>query len=242
MEYTFGQRVAASAFSGLITGLFGLTTRHVRHGCRWHIRGPLDDEIKAGRPFLLATWHQDVLPLFHFLANRGRLEGRRPFWMLASRSFEGELTERILRPWGFRLLRGSSDRSGGRAALRGLRRVLNRGESAVIVSDGPRPPFGEMRLGPLWLARETGAPLYVARAWARPQVILARTPFRMAVPLPGAHFAFFSAGPIDVSGELAEARQRAQEALLGLCAETDAHLYLRRRVTGGVRLCEEGTV
>jgi hypothetical protein len=58
----------------------------------------------------------------------------------------------------------------------------------------------------------------------------------MAVPLGRAHLACLSAGPIDVSGTLEEARTRAETALARLCEEADALLYLRRRVSGGVRL------
>jgi hypothetical protein len=58
----------------------------------------------------------------------------------------------------------------------------------------------------------------------------------MAVPLPRAHIACLSAGPVDVSGTLEEARARAEGELLRLCEEADARLYLRRRLTGGIRL------
>ncbi len=121
--------------------------------------------------------------------------------------------------------------------MRGLLRALDEGCSAVIVSDGPRPPPYEMKPGPVFLARASGRPLYVARAWARPQFFLARTWFRMAVPLPSAHCALFSEGPLDVGGDIEAARSLAENALNRLCEETDAHLYLRKRIGGGVRLC-----
>jgi hypothetical protein len=35
-----------------------------------------------------------------------------------------------------------------------------------------------------------------------------------------------------------DARARAEGALNALCVEADAHLYLRSRVTGGIRLCD----
>jgi lysophospholipid acyltransferase (LPLAT)-like uncharacterized protein len=95
-----------------------------------------------------------------------------------------------------------------------------------------------MREGPVFLSRETGVPLYVARAWARPQILVPRTWVRMAVPLGRAHIACLSAGPIDVSGTLEESRARAEGELKGLCEEADALLYLRRRPCGGVRLGE----
>ncbi len=224
------------AIAGVATALSGLTIRYLRHSCRWHLGGPLHAALAEGRPLIVASWHQDVLPFFHYLVNYTRLEARRPFTMLASRSFDGEVTERIMRPWGFRFVRGSFGRAGGSAAARGLLRALKAGERVAIVADGPRPPAGVMRRGAAYLARESGAPLYVARAWARPQVLIPRTWFRMAVPLPRAHLACLSAGPIDVSGTLEEARTRAEGELRRLCEEADGLLYLRRRVSGGVRL------
>lgn len=239
LRYSFGERIAAGALGGLITGVFGLTTRHLRHGCRWHLRGPLDDVLRTRQPVLVACWHQDVLPLFHYLTTFTTFgRGRRRFVMLASRSFDGEVTERIMRPWGFRFVRGSAGKEGGRAALRGLRRALAAGESAVVVADGPLPPPFAMQPGAAYLARATGAPLFVARAWARPQVLVARTWFRLAIPLPHARIALHSAGPVDVAGGLEAARERAERRLNGLCEEADAQLYLDKRTDAGVRLCD----
>lgn len=230
------ERIALAAVAGGITALFGFTTRYLRHSCRWHLGGPLHAALAEGRPLIVASWHQDVFLFFHYLANFTRLEQRRPFVMLASRSFDGEVTERIMRPWGFRFVRGSFGQEGGGAALRGMWRALDAGARVAVVADGPRPPAGVMREGPVYLARETGAPLYVARAWARPQLLVPRTWFRMAVPLGRAHIACLSAGPIDVTGTLEEARARAERELARVSEEADALLYLRRRVVGGVRL------
>ena len=230
------ERVALATIAGGVTAVFGLTTRYLRHSCRWHLGGPLHAALAEGKPLIVASWHQDALLFFHYLANYTRLEARRPFVMLASRSFDGEVTERIMRPWGFRFVRGSFGRAGGQTAARGLLRALAAGEPVAVVADGPRPPAAVMRRGAVFLARESGVPLYVARAWARPQVLVPRTWFRLAVPLPRAHVACLSAGPIDVSGTLEEARSRAEGELRRLCEEADALLYLRRQVTGGVRL------
>jgi lysophospholipid acyltransferase (LPLAT)-like uncharacterized protein len=236
LQRSVADRVAIAALAGGLTALFGFTTRYLRHSCRWHLGGPLHEALAAGEPLIVASWHQDVFPFFHYLANHARLEARRPFVMLSSRSFDGEVTARIMRPWGFRFVRGSFAQSGGGTALLGLMRVLEAGQRVAIVADGPRPPAGILRPGPVYLARETGVPLYVARAWARPQVLIPRTWFRLALPLPGARLACLSEGPIDVSGSLEAARARAEAALHGLCEEADAMLYLRPRARGGVRL------
>jgi lysophospholipid acyltransferase (LPLAT)-like uncharacterized protein len=231
-----GKRLLARAVGGISTLFHGLTLRHVRHCSRWHLRGPLDAALDRPEPILIAAWHQDVSLLFHYLINRAWFERRRRFVMLASRSFDGEVTERVLGPWGFRFVRGSAGKKGARAALRALRRALDAGQSVLVVADGPLPPPYVMAPGPAYLARATGVPLYVVRTWARPQLIVPATWFRMALPLPRARFAVYSEGPLDVGGRLEDARSRAQAALNRLCEEADADLYLRRMTTGGIRL------
>jgi lysophospholipid acyltransferase (LPLAT)-like uncharacterized protein len=231
LRYTFGQRLAARGVGALSQIFFGFTLRHVRHECRWHFSGPLDAAMRGNGQLILAAWHQDVLPLFHYLCQLTLLEQRRHFVMLSSRSFDGELTERILAPFGFEFVRGSAGRTGGRAALRSLHRRVRQGHDVVVIADGPRPPAFVMKGGPIHLARASGVPLYVARASTRPALTL---------PLPRSDVALFSAGPVDTGGSFEEARRRAEAELHRLAEELDAHLYLRRRVHGGVRFAERG--
>jgi lysophospholipid acyltransferase (LPLAT)-like uncharacterized protein len=231
-----GQRLAASAAGGLSALGFGFSTRHVRHACRWHFSGPLDEVLRGGGQIILAAWHQDVLAFFHYLANFTGLERTRRFTVLVSRSFDGEITKRLLTPWRLEVVRGSAGKAGSKAAPRELLRALEDGRDVAVIADGPLPPAYRMRPGPIFLARQSGVPLYVARVWTRPQILLGRTWFRMALPLPRSDVALFSAGPLDVSGELEEARARAEETMRDLGVRADAYLYLRRKVRGGIPL------
>jgi lysophospholipid acyltransferase (LPLAT)-like uncharacterized protein len=225
LAYTPGQRLAAAAAEAVTTFGFGLTTRHARLGCRWDLAGPLDAALRSDGPLIVAAWHQDVLAFFHYLAVYTHLQRKRRPVMMSSRSFDGEVTERIMRPFGFDFVRGSRGKKGARAALRGLLRAAGQGRDIVLIADGPLPPAYRMQPGPVYLARESGLPLYVARAWVRPQLVLSRTWFRMAVPLPGCRVAMCSAGPLDVSGNLEEARERAEKTLHRLGIDADARLY-----------------
>jgi len=180
-----------------------------------------------------------VLPFFHYLANYSAFERTQRFHMMSSRSFDGEITERMMRPWGFRFVRGSYGKIGAGAALRGYLRAMKAGDSVVIIADGPSPPPYVFRPGAIYLARAAGVPLYVCRAWARPQWILPSTWFRLTVPQPYHHCGVWSAGPIDVSGDLEQARLDAETAMRRLGEDVDAALYLRRRIGGGVRIGEQ---
>ena len=236
MSYTLPQRIAASVIGGAARIAFGLTIRHERQGCRYHFRGPLDDALRRGEQVIVAGWHQDVLPLFHYLANYSCLERTQRFRMMSSRSFDGEVTERLMRPWGFRFVRGSYGKIGAGAALRGYLRAIKAGDSVVIIADGPQPPPYVFRPGAIFLAQASGLPLYVCRAWARPQWIVPSTWFRLTVPRPHNHCGIWSAGPIDVSGDGEQARLAAEREMARLGEDVDAALYLRRSIGGGVTL------
>lgn len=226
MAYSLGQRWAAAAVGAATRFVFGMTTRHAR-ACRWTVRGALHEALAREGPLIVTAWHQDVLPFFHYLILRSRFQHPRRWTMLASRSFDGEVTERILAPWGFSFVRGSAGKRGAASALLGLRRALAAGHSVVMIGDGPRPPARRLAPGPAYLARTAGVPLYAARVWARPQWIWPRTWFKPVIPQPYARFVVRSAGPIPVDGTLEESRARIERALNELCVNADADLYLR---------------
>src|SRR4030095_7298705 len=85
-----------------------------------------------------------------------------------------ERAARLVRRFGFVVVRGSSSK-GGAGGLRGLARALDEGHSVVMVPDGPRGPSETVKPGVVALARMTGAPVvpmalsasseWRARAW-----------------------------------------------------------------------------
>jgi hypothetical protein len=232
------QKTAGAIAEGFSRLVFGFLLRYARHFLRWRVRGPLDGVLRSRSPFVVAYWHQDVLHLQHYICLRAGVEGRRRLVTLSSQSVDGEVGFRLLHPWGYAAVRGSSGKEDAGSALRDLARELRGGAGVVLASDGPQPPPFRMRKGPVWLARETGAPLFVARAWGKPQLLVPRTWFRMSIPLPRSEVVVLSEGPVDVSGTLEEARLRAEAALERLRVEADAMLYLpqpRNRSAGAPR-------
>jgi lysophospholipid acyltransferase (LPLAT)-like uncharacterized protein len=117
-------------------------------------------------------WHQCVLACaFYYRSTHATI--------LISQSFDGELITRTLELLGYRAVRGSSSRDGGRGLL-GLREVLDEGAPAIFTADGPRGPIFQSKLGPIKLAQLTGAPIgcfhlqpekaWVANSWDRFQI------------------------------------------------------------------------
>jgi lysophospholipid acyltransferase (LPLAT)-like uncharacterized protein len=235
LSYTRPQRIGASIASSLGQLAFGFTLRHVREHCRFHFSGPLDDALARGDQVIVAAWHQDVIPFFHYLGMHSYFGRTQDFCMMSSRSYDGEVTARVLSPWGVQFVRGSHGKAGATAALRGYIREIRDGKSVAIVADGPRPPPYVFRPGAAYLARVTKVPLYVCRVWTRPQWIVPSTWFRMTVPQPRADFGVWSSGPIDVSGDIDSACRTAEQEMARLATEVDAALYCDRHLSGGIR-------
>lgn len=105
----------------------------------------------ARTPAIYVVWHARLLMLPYLYRDRG-------LRALISRSRDGELVARLVRRFGFVVLRGSSSR-GGAEGLRALARALGEGHSVVLVPDGPRGPSETVKPGVVALARMTGAPV-----------------------------------------------------------------------------------
>src|SRR4030095_13186859 len=69
-----------------------------------------------------------------------------------------ERAARLVRRFGFVVVRGSSSK-GGAGGCGGLARALDGGHSVVVVPDGPRGPSETVKPGVVALARMTGAPV-----------------------------------------------------------------------------------
>src|SRR6185436_8641392 len=119
-----------------------------------------EDETSPG--CMVAIWHGRML--------LGVECARRSAWsVLVSPSGDGDISERMLQTFGYRVVRGSSSRGGARA-LREMLELLNGGSVIVLTPDGPRGPRHGMNPGLAWMSRATGFPVVPVgmvsnRAW-----------------------------------------------------------------------------
>ncbi len=154
---------------------------------------------------LICLWHGRMLMGMDFF-------GRRDWRVLVSPSDDGNLSESMLRRFGYEVIRGSTS-SGGARALRQMRNALGRGENVILTPDGPRGPAHSMNPGVAWLARATGHPilpigLACDRAWRM------NSWDRFTIPKPGARVVFTWGEPLEVPRDADEARmQRATDAV-----------------------------
>ena len=148
-------------------------------------------------PVIYVVWHARLLVLPYLYRDRG-------LRALISRSRDGELVARLVRRFGFVVLRGSSSR-GGAGGLRALVRALGEGHSVVLVPDGPRGPSETVKPGVVALARMTGAPV-VPMALGASAEWRARSWDGFRVPKPFARCVVRFGDPVRV------ARQRGRQA------------------------------
>jgi lysophospholipid acyltransferase (LPLAT)-like uncharacterized protein len=105
------------------------------------------------QPRIWAFWHRVILPVSWFARNHGIV-------VMNTTAFDGQWTRKVIEWLGFGTAQGSSSRGG----LRGLQMMAQRiaeGLDCGFTIDGPRGPRYVAKVGPVLLARTTGAPILV---------------------------------------------------------------------------------
>ena len=154
------RRVSLALAPRILSALLQLLAWTVR--VRFVNRGALDERWARGERLILAFWHSRValLPL---------QSGDRKVCIMNSQHRDGEIASRTLERWGIRAVRGSATRGGVGAFLR-LVAAYREGFDLAIVPDGPRGPRCPAKVGVVYLAKATGAPVFrvsYAAGWRR---------------------------------------------------------------------------
>jgi hypothetical protein len=107
----------------------------------------------AKQQCIWAFWHRCIIPIAWYGRNRGIV-------IMNTTAFDGQWTRKVIEWLGFGTAQGSSSRGG----LRGLTVMAQRikdGFDCGFTIDGPRGPRYVAKVGPVLLARMTGAPITV---------------------------------------------------------------------------------
>jgi lysophospholipid acyltransferase (LPLAT)-like uncharacterized protein len=114
-------------------------------------RNAVEELWAAKQPCIWAFWHRVIIPIAWYGRNRGIV-------VMNTTAFDGQWTRKVIEWLGFGTAQGSSSRGG----LRGLTVMAKRIEEGIdcaFTIDGPRGPRYVAKVGPVLLARMTGAPI-----------------------------------------------------------------------------------
>ncbi len=140
-------------------------------------------------PFIFVLWHSRILSLLPLYKYHGLV-------LLVSRHRDGGYLVDLAEGWGYRSVRGSTQR-GGEVGLLGIVRALQAGAIVAMTPDGPRGPAERVQPGAIAAAQHAGVPIIPAGAHASSRWYL-RSWDRMRVPKPFAMIDVLHGAPIQI--------------------------------------------
>jgi lysophospholipid acyltransferase (LPLAT)-like uncharacterized protein len=185
---------------------------------RWELTGagPALAEVAAGRPLVIAFWHER-LPLLPALTQLARASepavARVTPHVLVSQHRDGRFIGAAVARFGVRMVYGSTSR-GGAQALMELLRILRAGDPVLITPDGPRGPRRQAAPGVAQLAALAGAAVVPVGASTTHHRLLPSWD-RMMLPLP------FGRGVLRCGPLIRVPRDGAEPALPAIQAALD---------------------
>lgn len=158
----------------------------------WRVKiyepGPLLENIKNKKPYILAHFHGDE-PALLFLTKKYSLS------TMISTSKDGEMMNVVYKLLGGKTSRGSSTR-GGVSALKGLISLIRNGSGCNIAVDGPRGPIYEIKPGVFELSRLVKAEIYVGGVYCESSWKFPHSWNKAYFPKPFAKVVIVWAGPL----------------------------------------------
>lgn len=139
-----------------------------------HIKDYNNPNLKS---CIYVMWHANMC-LIHGIEDKAHTS------VLISNSIDGEVIARAVEKWGFKVVRGSTNKKGAVESTMQMLARLKDGESVAIMVDGPSGPLHKVKNGALKLAQKSGKPI-VPIHWYCPQFNFVHLPSwdRMTTPL-----------------------------------------------------------
>lgn len=142
--------------------------------------------------------------------------------VLISHHRDGELIARVIRHFGIRSVRGSSNR-GARDAVRALIRLLAQGDNISITPDGPRGPIYEAQEGAAMLARLANVPM-IPVSYSASSCFRLRSWDRFMIPRPFARVTIIADAPIAPQADVGPLKQQLESALRRITDDADRQM------------------
>lgn len=160
---------------------------------------------RPAAPAVLAFFHGSMLPVWKRFAGTEASA-------LVSQSRDGAILTELLERWGYRVVRGSSSKSG-RDALDALTELASN-SLVLITPDGPRGPAGKFKAGAVVAAQRAGVPLVLCGVEFSAAYRFSKSWDRFALPLPFSKIILRYSQPLSLAKDLTreEINQRISEA------------------------------
>lgn len=132
--------------------LIAFYIRLIYRTVKWEIRNYEVLENLKGNPSLICFWHGRLLmvPAFNPPETKGNV--------MISKHSDGEIIARAMRYFDINSLRGSAS-DGGYSAIKGIMKLVRKGETVAITPDGPRGPARKAKKAVTQLAKNLDIPL-----------------------------------------------------------------------------------
>lgn len=222
-RFSFWQKIQILLIAQVSSWLIYLLGRSLR----WESQGDenLEAIYRAGKRCILCLWHGTIFTSIWYWRRRGIV-------VMTSQNFDGEYITRCIHKHGYGAARGSSSR-GGLKAWAEMAKVLRQGTDVCFTVDGPRGPRHVVKMGPVLLAKRTGAAIFCFHIslqhkiqlnnWDQPQI-----------PLPFSRALILKAPPIYVprnadEAQLKEKLLEMQTAMDGMREHGEAHWKAKRK-------------
>ena len=143
-------------------------------------------------PFIFVLWHSRILPLLALHKGEGLV-------LLISRHRDGGYLADLADGWGYKSVRGSTQR-GGEVGLLGIVRALQAGAIVALTPDGPRGPRERVQPGAVAAAQHAGVPIVAVGARTSSAWYLGSWD-RMCIPKPFAAIDVRYSAPIHIGAK-----------------------------------------
>ena len=188
---------------------------------RWESQGDehLNNIYCSGRQAIFTCWHGGIFSATWYWRNRDIM-------VMTSQNLDGEYIARAIRMFGYGTTRGSSSR-GGMKALTKMSQALQFGKDVAFTVDGPRGPRFIAKIGPVLLARRTGAGIFCFHVSLQRKIELKNWDGTQ-LPLPFSRALVLKAPPIYVfkradRNEIQKKHQEMQKVLNQLRQSAEKH-------------------
>ncbi len=158
---------------------------------------------------IFAFWHGRQLMMTFTKVD---FKGETPLYVLISKHSDGRMISATINRLGLPSVAGSSTR-GGRQAARELLQVLESGAHIGITPDGPRGPAQQSKKGVIFLASQSGRPIYPVTFSAQKSWRF-KSWDRMMLPKPFSRAVRIMGDPIIVPADLTDEQVNEYQTLL----------------------------